>query len=251
LRSAASALRHALLAAALAVPAAVWAQAVAPAGPPTRAQVQAAVERVSHDPDLPQKVKETKLRLKPRTPEPAKPGEGDFKWLREFVRWLTEAGRLLVWLAGAAAVAAVLVSLRRWARARAAAAAFQANALPSHVQSLDIRPESLPAQIGEAAAALWQRGDYRAALSLLYRGALSRLVHEHGVPIRAASTEGECVTLAGRRLEPASGEFFARLVQAWQVAVYGARLPAAEQALALCRDFDTCLPARPRPEPAA
>jgi hypothetical protein len=143
------------------------------------------------------------------------------------------------------------LGLRCLPRPPSAAAAFQANALPSHVQSLDIRPESLPVQIGEAAAALWQRGDYRAALSLLYRGALSRLVHEHGVPIRAASTEGECVALAGRRLAPASGEFFARLVQAWQVAVYGARLPVAEQALALCRDFDTCLPARPRPEPAA
>ena len=250
MHSAASALRLALLAAAIALSAAVWAQA-APAGVPARAQVQAAVDRVSRDPDLPQKVKESRLRLKARTPEPAKPDDGDFKWLREFVRWLTEAGRLLVWLAGAAAAAIVLVSLRRWARARAAAAGFQAGALPSHVQSLDIRPESLPAEIGTAAAALWERGDHRAALSLLYRGALSRLVHEHGVPIRAASTEGECVTLAARRLEPAGSEFFARLVQAWQVAVYGARPPATGQALALCRDFDACLPPRRRPEAAA
>jgi len=244
-----TAIGSALLALALVLPAAA-AQDAGTGEAPTRAQVQAAIERVSRDPDLPRKVKETKLRLKPKTADPAKP-DSNFKWLAAFFRWMSEAGRLLVWLAGAAALAVLLVGLRRWARARTATAAFQANALPSHVQSLDIRPESLPTRIGEAAAALWQRGEFRAALSLLYRGALSRLVHDHEVPIRVASTEGECVALANRRLDTAGGDFFARLVQAWQVAVYGARLPATEQALALCREFDIHLPARPRPEPTS
>jgi hypothetical protein len=63
------------------------------------------------------------------------------------------------------------------------------------------------------------------------------------VPIRAASTEGECVALARARLDAERGTFFARLVSAWQLAVYGARLPDAQQALALCRDFDAHWPA--------
>ena len=47
---------------------------------------------------------------------------------------------------------------------------------PTHVRDLDIRPETLPADIGAAARQLWERGEQRAALALLYRGMLSRLV---------------------------------------------------------------------------
>ena len=114
------------------------------------------------------------------------------------------------------------------------------------MQSLDIRPETLPDAVGAAAAQLWQQGEHRAALSLLYRGALSRLVHGHAVPIRAASTEGECVALARSRLDAQAAAFFARLVAAWQLAVYGARLPDALQVTEMCREFDLQWPAPPR-----
>jgi len=117
------------------------------------------------------------------------------------------------------------------------------------VGSLDIRPESLPDDVGNAAAALWQRGQHRPALSLLYRGALSRLVHAHGVPVRAASTEGECVALAAGRLQPQAQAFFVRLVDAWQLAAYGGRLPSTAQVLAICGEFDLHLPAVAAPVP--
>ena len=83
---------------------------------------------------------------------------------------------------------------------------------PSHVRELDIRPESLPDDIGAAALAVWERGEQRAALALLYRGLLSRLVHAHGVPIRASSTEGDCLALAQSRLAAGSAQYAARLV---------------------------------------
>ena len=69
---------------------------------------------------------------------------------------------------------------------------------PTHVRDLDIRPESLPDDIGAAARALWDRGEHRAALALLYRGLLSRLAHVHRLPIRDSSTEGDCLALAAR-----------------------------------------------------
>ncbi|WP_374593966.1 DUF4129 domain-containing protein, partial [Aquabacterium sp.] len=111
--------------------------------------------------------------------------------------------------------------------------------LPSHVRELDIRPQSLPERVGEAAQCLWLQGAHREALSLLYRGMLSRLVHDHAVPIRAASTEGECVQLARGHVDARCGEFVSELVQAWQLAVYGARLPEAATVLALCEHFET------------
>jgi len=102
---------------------------------------------------------------------------------------------------------------------------------PTHVQDLDIRPESLPPDIGAAGRALWERGDRRAALALLYRGMLSRLAHVHEVPIRDSSTEGDCLALAARTLDPARVAYVTRLVRTWQRFTYGGM--SIEEAVAI------------------
>jgi len=211
---------------------------------PTRAQVEQAVKQAREHPDLGGKHREMQLRLRPSEQKPRKDEPPpQLRWLADLVRWMSDAGRVLVWVLGALAVALVLVGLRRWILVRGGFVAPARPAPPSHVQNLDIRPESLPPDIGQAAAQLWQRGERRAALSLLYRGALSRLVHGQGLPIRAAHTEGECVELAQARLAAAPSAFFTRLVGAWQLAVYAGRMPADDEALALCRTFEQELPA--------
>jgi len=231
---------------------ALFAASPAPAEPITSERVKSAVQAVRADPDLGGEKTVRRLRWKveqdpeERDPQAAPPAP----WLIELVRWLAESARVLIWVLGAAAVGVLLVFVWRWARVRADEAQGRAFVLPSHVRDLDIRPESLPDDIGGAARAMWLRGEQRAALSLLYRGALSRLVHGHAVPIRAASTEGECVQIASRSLSEPSSAFFAGLVGAWQIAVYGARAPEADSVLALCDQFDARLPAA-LPERAA
>lgn len=222
--------------------------ASASASAPTREQVRREVEALRADPDLSSTIKQKTLRFKDKKAEDKRKPDADgnpFAWLREFARFVTEVGRVVVWLGAALLVALLLVGLRHWVRVRAGAVKGPGAPLPSHVRDLDIRPESLPARIGEAASALWARGEHRAALSLLYRGALSRLVHQHAVPIRAASTEGECLALAAKRLEPQRSAFFGRLVQAWQLAVYGARLPDTGEVMGLCEAFDVQFGATP------
>ena len=215
-------------------------------GPPAPEQVQATVDVVRKDPLLGGTRIERKLHWKEDRPDPKEPDEKrpDMGWLREAVIWLAQSARVLMWVLGATAVAILLVLLRRWALLHADGVRGRPITLPSHVRDLDIRPESLPDDIAAAARALWQRGEQRACLSLLYRGALSRLVHGHAVPIRAASTEGECVRLAARALPAEGGGFFERLVQAWLLSVYGARAPDEAAVLTLCDEFDTRLPAR-------
>ncbi|MED5619721.1 DUF4129 domain-containing protein [Ideonella sp. BN130291] len=204
-----------------------------------RAQLQASVEAVRRDPLLSGKDKVHELRLKRR--EQAQAKDKPPSWLKGLSRWLSESGRLLVWALGAIAVALTLVSLRHWWRWRADTIEGCSLHLPTHVHDLDIRPDSLPADVGAAAAALWQAGRHRDALSLLYRGALSRLVHLHAVPIRSASTEGDCLRLASAALPAEGKRFFERLVQAWQLHVYAARQPEDAAVAALCADFDACL----------
>ena len=228
-----------------------------PAELPPRSQVDAVVAALLADPDLKPTRKTRVLQFKHREdrkrPEPQEPPAWLVQWLRwvaQAFQWLADTTRWLVWLLGALAVALLAVSVRRWAREHSDAGADFALALPSHVGSLDVRPESLPAAIGAQARALWLRGEQRSALSLLYRGALSRLIHAHSVPIRAAHTESECVRLAQGRLSADAGSFFARLVAIWQLAVYAGRAPDGGRVLALCDQFDAMLGGSAAPAPA-
>lgn len=216
----------------------------APAGsaagePPSRRDVQAVVQQLKVDPNLGGVEKEKTLRFKKTDEEkPDPPKHETIAWLSNFFEWLAKTARVAVWVVGALLVALVLVGARRWAQTRGPGKLEPIPDLPSHVRNLDIRPESLPDDIGAAASAQWAAGAHLPALSLLYRGALSRLVHVYAVPIQGASTEDECVALSRLRLGAAPGDFVAGLVGAWQLAVYGARLPEEDRVIALCRDFD-------------
>ena len=214
------------------------------AEPPTPQQVHDATEAVYNDPDLHGLKADRELRFKNREQPKEQEPSPDMAWLRNLVRWFSEAGRWLMWLGMAALAAHLIVYVRRWIAVRGDAAGGGALTLPSHVRDLDIRPESLPEDLPAAVRALWHRGESRAALSLLYRGALSRLVHDHAVPVRAATTEGECASLAARHLDAERGAFVARLIGLWQLAVYGARLPDGNAVLAACDEFNTHLPRR-------
>src|SRR5919112_1947121 len=145
---------------------------------------------------------------------------GWLSWLGGLVVWMGESARVLVWCAALALAGLVVVYLSRVARTRLMASDEDTFVAPTHVRDLDIRPESLPDDIGAAARQLWERGEQRAALALLYRGMLSRLAHVHRVPIRESSTEGDCVALAQAQL-PDRSEYVARLVRVWQRLGYG------------------------------
>jgi hypothetical protein len=99
---------------------------------------------------------------------------------------------------------------------------------------LDIRPESLPEDVGAAAWRLWQAGEARAALALLYRGALANLVHAYGVALHAGSTEGDALRFAEDALPGPGSAFFTELTLAWLRLAYRHEPPGAEAVQALC-----------------
>jgi len=228
-------------------PARLAAAVPGPPALPPRAQVSTIIDGLRRDPDLQETRLNKTLRWKKdggdeqKKPVADSAWNGLVRWIAGALQWLAEAGRWLVWLLGALAVALLALLLRRWMRERADAESPARAALPSRVGTLDVRPESLPERIGAEARALWLSGAHRAALSLLYRGALSRLIHVHAVPIRAANTEDECLRLARASLEQERSAYFARLVGTWRLAVYAARDPEGSGVLGLCDDFDRVL----------
>lgn len=215
-----------------------------PAGraPLAVAVIEAAASAVRADADLGGVRKERVWRFRGERKADDPPATLDPFWV-SLARWLAEGGRGIVWLLGAIALAVALVAARRWLAVHGEAVNARGARLPSHVRELDIRPESLPDDIGAAVRELWLAGERRAALSLLYRGTLSRLVHSYEVAIGDASTEGDCVRLARAALPHDRSDYVAALVGAWQLAVYGHRPLASDTVLRLCADFDRLLPA--------
>lgn len=100
---------------------------------------------------------------------------------------------------------------------------------PQRLFGLDIRRESLPADIPAAAETLWRAGKPAEALSLLYRGALGRLVTE-GVELRESFTEDDCLRAARPSLAPGRSTFFGELTRAWQSVAYAHRVPREDRA---------------------
>lgn len=235
------------LAACLALAAAVGAANAVPATPPTRDSVDEAASTLKQIQTLTGTRTERSLRLKDdkSLQPPAAPTPQWLRWIGEFAAWLGGAGRVLVWLLAALAVAFAVVRAHAWLRLKAADRGGRLAALPTHVRDLDIRPETLPEDVGAAAWALWRAGRATEALSLLYRGSLSQLVHRHAVPILASSTEGDCLRLAQPRLPEAAQRYLELLVATWRQAVYAGRLPADAQAEGLCRGFGSGLGSAP------
>ena len=237
--SAAAACRAVALAVALALPAAttVSAQPAALAG--DEVTIERALQQVKADPNLATERTVKGLRWKESTAKPG-PRPAWFDWVTGFFRWLDQTSRVLVWIAVGALAALMAYYAVRTLRSWDEVPGDTPFVAPTHVQDLDIRPESLPAEIGDAARRLWDRGEHRAALSLLYRGLLSRLAHVHQLPIRDSSTEGDCLILSARMGTAAAG-YAARLITVWQAAVYG-RLDADTAAVhALCDGFAAAL----------
>jgi hypothetical protein len=222
------------------------------AGPRSTA-IQAAVDRLRDDPLLSGRHKQHRLEWQPE-PSRQRKVEDDTSWLAWFAalaRFINDTSRLLLY--GIVLVLAVLllVSARHWVQVRGFRRRLAAVAAVSHVRDLDVRPESLPADVGAAAWALWQAGQVPAALSLLYRGALSRLIHRWRIPIAASTTEGECLELARGLLAPGAQRYLTQVVRAWEASIYGNRQLSSEMGKTLCTGFAARLDAAPPSEDAA
>jgi len=230
----------ALLGAALADAAAtVAAQAPADGGRPGDAQIEQALDEVKADPNLSPERKVRTLRWIGREQRP--PRAPWLIWIVEMAMWFAESARRLMWIAGGVLLAIVIIYLFRSQTRRHRAAPVIVFNPPTHVRDLDIRPETLPADVGAVARALWDAGDRRAALALLYRGLLSRLIHVHRVPIRDSSTEGDCLALAAGHLTDARRQYAAALIRAWQRFVYGGEELQTPLVQSLCEEFSGAL----------
>lgn len=173
-----------------------------------------------------------------------KAGDPDTGFLAKLALLLATMQQYVLWTVAVVAALALAVAARRWVPRWFESPAAQYRP-PDALFGLALAPESLPEDVAGAAAALVREGRVREALSLLYRGALSVLVHRDHVPLAEGDTEGDCLRAARAALPAPAAAYFARLVRAWTHAAYAGRLPDAGGAARLCEDWPPHFGARP------
>lgn len=105
---------------------------------------------------------------------------------------------------------------------------------PKVIMGLNITRESLPDDIVAAARAAWASGDFKEALSLLYRGSLSWLVTRRQVPITDSDTEEDCLVQVLKDGEKTEADYFKQLTGAWVQAAYALMPVSDAEMAALC-----------------
>ncbi len=154
---------------------------------------------------------------------------GDLPWWKPLA-WVLKA-LLVVSLLGLALYLLIRFHAARLGRV----AEGEAYEAPEAIAGLEVRPESLPEDLPTVALALHRKGEVRGALALLYRGALSALIHGHRLPIPASATEGDCLRAAGQVLPEAGLGMFRDLTREWVTMAYQGAPPAEGTMEALCQ----------------
>lgn len=105
--------------------------------------------------------------------------------------------------------------------------------VPSQLFGLDMGVETLPDDMAGTAEQLWATQP-REALGLLYRGLLSRLLHDFNLPLKNADTEGQVLERVRHLQQPQLLAFSDDLTRHWQNLAYGHRVPPALAQQQLC-----------------
>jgi hypothetical protein len=188
------------------------------------------VKEVLADPVFGREVDETRWQARSKDGKKTKPPEWMLPFLN-FIEFMSQVMRGLVWI-GALLLAAVLIYLviryrESWLRPGR-------QAPPEFLFGLDVRPESLPADVVAAAHSALAAGRIEEALSLLYRGSLVVLIHRWQVDFRAGDTEDDCLRRSKGRIEGNAHNYFGELLGAWRAAAYAHRPPAGAAIENLC-----------------
>lgn len=171
----------------------------------------------------------------------AKPGsEGALiKWLNGLLRSanvIANVLEVLLWGAAIALIGWLVWRYREWFKTFVGRGNGKRKTLrdrPEQLFGLSITAQSLPDDIASHAQRLWATQP-REALSLLYRGLLSRLLSDYQLPLKNADTEGQVLEQVTKLNQPLLSEFSRNLTTHWQNLAYGHRLPPAHLQQELC-----------------
>lgn len=146
---------------------------------------------------------------------------------------------LVLWILLGVGIILLIIYSWRWLepfRSQAKTAKSDYTAKPRILDKRK-RAEHLPTDISQQAWTLWQSNDALAAISLLYRGALSVLITRDGLTISDSTTERESLRLVRYKQTFEMTAYFSSLTRAWQKIAYAGRQPTEDEAQRLCHEW--------------
>lgn len=160
-----------------------------------------------------------------------------------FGKLLASGGEILLWLVVIGLVFWIVFHYRHWLLGFQLPEfeREQKKEAPEAMFGMDVRPQSLPADVAEQALQFWQDGQYRTSLALLYRATLVDLF-KRGLDVDEGATEQECLKASLKdqqklNIAEAPMAYFTNLTFHWRRLAYGHIAPSNEEGIALCKDW--------------
>ncbi len=156
--------------------------------------------------------------------EESKPVDGEL--LEQIALFIARVLEGLLWLSPLLILLIVYKYRRYWLSwLQGQSIKKQEQTIPDTVFGLDIRQHALPKDISLAANQMWQSGHHREAVSLLYRGALSRLFSQSKIELLPGATEQDCLQQVTNSCSAELSHHFSELTRLWVLIAYAHRLP--------------------------
>lgn len=152
-------------------------------------------------------------------------------------RFLAMIIKPLLWLAGGIVFVFFLYFTAKYMGFTAPVRRTETFKPPEELFGLKLTKDTLPDDIVGEVQTLLAGNNPRKALSLLYRGALFRLIFHTLLEIPKSATEGECVAIVEGNRDTEEAVFFKEMTQAWLNMAYGHILPDSSSVDTLCTQW--------------
>lgn len=157
-----------------------------------------------------------------------------FSAVGRFIAFVVEFG---LWFLAAALLIAIVITSKRWLPYLQRTPREHKPKSRIVLAGVEVSADTLPEDIPATVLQLWQNGDRRRALSILYRGSVFRAVEKHGVRLPGSATEEACVDAIATQTNAAQADFFRQVVAAWVWCAYGSREPTDATVTTLCGEW--------------
>ncbi|WP_266159803.1 DUF4129 domain-containing protein [Dyella silvatica] len=132
---------------------------------------------------------------------------------------------VLLWALLAVAVGALLVFALKYVRKHPFKPGASVSPVLAQVHEV-VLTQALPDDLAAATRSMWQSGQRREALALLYRGSMDRLATALNISLPLDATEADCLRRARTLDDTQRSQRVVAIVRTWQHAAYANRFPS-------------------------
>lgn len=161
--------------------------------------------------------------------EPIPEDKDQPKWLKAFAAMMAKIVEFSLWFLVAAAIIGLYVFRKYWLPLLESKPKAEALEQPDILFGMDVRSDSLPDDVLETARSLWQDGEAREAMSLLYRSSLIQLINREQLQLKHSHTEGDILKLSQSKLAITRQQYFQQLTKQWVQIAYAHQAPSEIQ----------------------